>query len=63
VLTRGEDRYVAWWSVSKTTRIREWLPPEGCNVWRFAPDGRYAALTMTGQRIAIIRMPGPFEAP
>jgi serine/threonine protein kinase/WD40 repeat protein len=62
-MTRGEDRYVAWWNTSSATRIREWQLPEGTSLWRFSPDGRYATVSLADQRIAIIRLPEPFQQP
>jgi serine/threonine protein kinase/WD40 repeat protein len=62
-MTRGEDRYITWWSTPQKARLREWQLPEGCGLWRFSPDGYYAAVQVPDQRIAIIRLPAPFQQP
>jgi hypothetical protein len=64
-VTRGEDRSVAWWGVGQPlVKTREWpAPPEGVRLWRFSPDGRYAALSVAGERLALVRLSAPFQLP
>jgi serine/threonine-protein kinase len=61
VITRGEDNFVCWWNGAK--RIQEWQLPSEVDLWSFTADGRYAACELSGQRIAIVRLPEPFQQP
>jgi WD40 repeat protein len=63
-VTRGQDRSVVWWTPREATaKAHEWRTPEGTHLWRFSPDGRYAALSIPGERIALVRLPAPFQLP
>ncbi len=62
-VTRGEDRYVDWWDAKGKGKLREWQTPADTDLWRFSPDGRYAALSLPGQRIALVKLTQPFQLP
>jgi WD40 repeat protein len=63
-VTRGQDRLVVWWHVTDGARRgHEWQLPAGVDLWRFSPDGRFAALGLPDRRIAIVRLPAPFQEP
>jgi WD40 repeat protein len=63
-ITSGEDRFVIWWDPrNRPPKLREWQAPAGTHLWRFSPDGRFAAIGVSGERVALVRLITPFQLP